>query len=64
MIPVAILVLVGVAIAAWANLYVSKGYAALVGTILDAVQNFSIFTLPPAAVVASGLFSFAWRAVL
>ena len=60
MIPVAILVLVGVAIAAWANLYVSKGYAALVGTILDAVQNFSIFTLPPAAVVASGLFAFAW----
>ena len=64
MIPVAILVLVGVAIAAWANLYVSKGYAALVGTILDAVQSFSIFTLPPAAVVASGLFAFAWRAVL
>jgi putative ABC thiamine transporter, inner membrane subunit len=64
MVPVAILVLVGVAIAAWANLYVSKGYAALVGTILDAVQNFSIFTLPPAAVVASGLFAFAWRAVL
>lgn len=64
LIPMCVLVIVGISIAAWATLYEPQGHAALVGTILDFLQTFCIFTLFPAAFMASGLFAFAWRAVL
>ena len=59
-----VLVVVGVSVAAGVALYEPKGHAALAGTILDFVQTFSTFLLLPAAFMASGLFEFAWRAVL
>ena len=46
------------------TLYEPKGHAALIGTILDFVQSFCIFALLPAAIFSSGLFEFAWRAIL
>ena len=62
--PVCVLVLTGIALVAWMTLYEPKGHAALIGTILDFVQSFCIFTLLPAAIFSSGLFEFAWRAIL
>ena len=62
--PLVILLIVAVATVLWMTLHVPKGHAALSGTILDFVQTFCIFTLLPAAVMSSGLFEFAWRAIL
>lgn len=62
--PVCVLVLTGIALVAWMTLYEPKGHAALIGTILDFVQSFCIFALLPAAIFSSGLFEFAWRAIL
>lgn len=64
LLPLVILLIVAVATVLWMTLHVPKGHAALSGTILDFVQTFCIFTLLPAAVMSSGLFEFAWRAVL
>ena len=64
LLPLAILLIIAVAMVLWMTLHVPKGHAALAGTILDFVQTFCIFTLLPAAVISSGLFEFAWRAVL
>ena len=64
LLPVSILLIIAVATILWMTLHVPKGHAALAGTILDFVQTFCIFTLPPAAVISSGLFEFAWRAIL
>ena len=64
LLPVSIVLIVAIAMALWMTLHVPKGHAALLGTILDFVQTFCIFTLLPAAVISSGLFEFAWRAVL
>ena len=64
LLPLSILLIIAVATILWMTLHVPKGHAALAGTILDFVQTFCIFTLPPAAVISSGLFEFAWRAIL
>ena len=64
LLPVCVLIVVGVSVAAGVALYEPKGHAALAGTILDFVQTFCTFLLLPAAFMASGLFEFAWRAVL
>ena len=64
LLPLAILLIIAIAMVLWMTLHVPKGHAALAGTILDFVQTFCIFTLLPAAVISSGLFEFAWRAVL
>lgn len=64
LLPACVLILVGVSVAAGVALYEPKGHAALMGTILDFVQTFCTFLLLPAAFMASGLFEFAWRAVL
>jgi len=64
LLPLAILLTIAIATVLWMTLHVPKGHAALSGTILDFVQTFCIFTLLPAAVISSGLFEFAWRAVL
>ena len=64
LLPLAILLIIAIAMVLWMTLHVPKGHAALVGTILDFAQTFCIFTLLPAAVISSGLFEFAWRAVL
>ena len=64
LLPVSIVLIIAIAMALWMTLHVPKGHAALLGTILDFVQTFCIFTLLPAAVISSGLFEFAWRAVL
>ena len=64
LLPLAILLIIAIVTVLWMTLHVPKGHAALSGTILDFVQTFCIFTLLPAAVISSGLFEFAWRAVL
>ena len=64
LLPLSILLIIAVATILWMTLHVPKGHAALAGTILDFVQTFCIFTLLPAAVISSGLFEFAWRAIL
>lgn len=64
LLPLSILLIIAVATILWMTLHVPKGHAALAGTIIDFVQTFCIFTLPPAAVISSGLFEFAWRAIL
>ncbi|MBF1159502.1 MAG: hypothetical protein HXL64_06400, partial [Thermobifida sp.] len=64
LLPLAILLIIAIATVLWMTLHVPKGHAALSGTILDFMQTFCIFTLLPAAVISSGLFEFAWRAVL
>ena len=64
LLPLSILLIIAIATVLWMTLHVPKGDAALSGTILDFLQTFCIFTLLPAAVISSGLFEFAWRAVL
>ena len=64
LLPLVILLIIAIATVLWMTLHVPKGHAALSGTILDFVQTFCIFTLLPAAVISSGLFEFAWRAIL
>jgi len=64
LLPLSILLIIAIATVLWMTLHVPKGHAALSGTILDFLQTFCIFTLLPAAVISSGLFEFAWRAVL
>lgn len=64
LLPLTILLIIAVATILWMTLHVPKGHAALAGTIIDFVQTFCIFTLLPAAVISSGLFEFAWRAIL
>ena len=64
LLPLSILLIIAVATILWMTLHVPKGHAALAGTIIDFVQTFCIFTLLPAAVISSGLFEFAWRAIL
>ena len=64
LVPLCILIIVGIVTVVMTSLVEPKGHAALIGTILDFTQTFCTFALLPAAVMSSGLFLFAWRAVL
>lgn len=64
LIPLSIILILGIVTVIMTGFVEPKGHAALVGTILDFIQTFCTFTLLPAAFMSSGLFLFAWRAVL
>ena len=64
LIPLSIILILGIVTVIMTGFVEPKGHAALVGTILDFVQTFCTFALLPAAFMSSGLFLFAWRAVL
>ncbi len=64
LIPLSVILILGIVTVVMTGLVEPKGHAALVGTILDFVQTFCTFALLPAAFMSSGLFLFAWRAVL
>lgn len=64
LIPLSIILILGIVTVIMTGFVEPKGHAALVGTILDFIQTFCTFALLPAAFMSSGLFLFAWRAVL
>ena len=64
LVPLCVLIVISVVTVVMTSIVETTNNAALIGTILDFVQSFCTFALLPAAVMASGLFSFAWRAVL
>lgn len=64
LIPLIIILILGIVTVIMTGFVEPKGHAALVGTILDFIQTFCTFALLPAAFMSSGLFLFAWRAVL
>ena len=64
LVPLCVLIVISVVTVVMTSIMETTNNAALIGTILDFVQSFCTFALLPAAVMASGLFSFAWRAVL
>ena len=64
LVPLCVLIAISVVTVVMTSIVETTNNAALIGTILDFVQSFCTFALLPAAVMASGLFSFAWRAVL
>ena len=64
LIPLSIILILGIMTVIMTGFVEPKGHAALVGTILDFIQTFCTFALLPAAFMSSGLFLFAWRAVL
>ena len=64
LIPLSIILILGTVTVIMTGFVEPKGHAALVGTILDFIQTFCTFALLPAAFMSSGLFLFAWRAVL
>ena len=64
LIPLSIILILGIVTVIMTGFVEPKGHAALVGTILDFIQTFCTFALLPAAFMFSGLFLFAWRAVL
>ena len=64
LIPLSIILILGLVTVIMTGFVEPKGHAALIGTILDFIQTFCTFALLPAAFMSSGLFLFAWRAVL
>lgn len=64
LIPLSIILILGIVTVIMTGFVEPKGHAALIGTILDFIQTFCTFALLPAAFMSSGLFLFAWRAVL
>ena len=64
LITLSIILILGIVTVIMTGFVEPKGHAALVGTILDFIQTFCTFALLPAAFMSSGLFLFAWRAVL